>query len=177
MEPFDRLNQHAHHVVALYRTAAEAAGAVEDLTKAELADAQVSILMQHSDEALAAGARSEAVRDVSEGTAAGTIVGLVAGTLAFALPGAGTVIGAGLWTATAIGAAVGATIGLEISDYHHAWEGLYRRGVAEGGTLVAVSTDDQQTAATAMGILRAHHPTTIDHFDRHGSRRSSMAHT
>jgi len=129
--------------------------------------------MQHSDDAPASGATTEKVRDVTAATAAGTIVGLVAGTLAFALPGVGTVIGAGLWTATAIGASVGATIGIEVSDYHHAWEGLYRAGIAEGNTLVAVSTDNPLVASNTYQLLQAHHPTTLDHFDRHGTRITS----
>jgi hypothetical protein len=168
MEPFDHLEAHAHHVIAVFRTTAAAQHALDELRTEGINDGSLSILVRSGSD-VPHDQDDEKVLDVAAGTVAGGALGFALGALAFGIPGIGTVVGAGLWTATAVGAALGATAGIEVSDYHHAWEGQYRSAIEGGSTLIAVSTDDPLVAAGAVERFQSADATQVDHFDRHGT--------
>jgi len=167
MEPFDHLNQHAHHVVALFGDPIGAEKAVHELG-VDGSDRSISILIAEGEELPPSDASGERRRDVLAGGALGGMIGLVAGALAFGVPGVGTVVGAGIWSATGVGAALGASVGLEVTDYHRAWEGQYQTAVADGNVLVALSTDDPLLAVETQHTFVSLGAQQIDHFDRHG---------
>ena len=169
MEPFDHLEAHAHHVIAIFHTAAGAQNALDELrTEGIDNDSSLSILVRSGSE-VPDDEDDEKVLDVATGTVAGGAIGFALGALAFGVPGIGTVVGAGIWTATAIGAALGATAGIEISDYHHAWEGQYRSAIENGSTLIAVSTNDSLVASRTVELFNAADAAQVDHFDHHGT--------
>ena len=127
-------------------------------------------------------ARATSATDETSDTAAGAGIGAVLGGLgglliglgALAIPGVGPVLAAGPIVATLVGAGVGAAAGgligaLVDAGVPEEQANLYAEGVRRGGTLVTVSTSDQN-ADRAVGILNDHDPVDID-------RRASQWHS
>lgn len=159
-------------VVGLFDDRTDAQAAVEDLIQQGYP--KESISMVASDAARAAapdgGTRSDhATAGAGYGAGAGAVLGGVAGFLlgvgVFAIPGLGPLVAAGTIATTlagiAAGAAAGGLVGALVGMGVPQEEALYyAEGVRRGGTLIAVSVNDQ-TAGKAADILRRHHAVNV----------------
>jgi hypothetical protein len=161
-------------VTRLFDTYADAELAIQELERAGVPHAEISIIANNSnrlhDQRVAGDDRSFAATDnkaadgAGKGASAGGVIGGVGGLLAglgmLAIPGIGPVVAAGWLASTAVGAVAGAAVGgaaggligamtkagVPEEDAH-----VYAEGVRRGGTLVSVrSPDDQADRVEAL---------------------------
>jgi hypothetical protein len=151
-------------VIALFANRADAEAAIESLEDMGFDASKMGYLNRHDedydpDRGYASDVDdSEAAKGAAGGAVGGAAVGAGAGLLAAAgvalIPGVGPFLAAGtlLGTlgATAAGAAGGAVLGGAIGaifgdDADDEYSTYYRKGVEEGGSLITVHADDDET--------------------------------
>ena len=137
-------------VTALYDSYESAQNAVRDLKRANVLDADISLIANQNGVAEpVSDASDNAVTGAEAGASVGGILGAGAGLLAglgiMAIPGVGPVVAAGWLVATAVGAVAGVGSGIigalttaGVSEEH---ANIYAEGVRRGGTLVSARVD------------------------------------
>ena len=166
-------------IVGLFDTYHQAESTVGDLEGAGYSRDRISIVAGKSagEDASADAARSRGAarnENVAEGAGTGAIIGgvtggaagLIASLAGLAIPGIGPVLAVGPIMATLTGAGVGAVAGglvgaLQTSGVPGEHARYYAEGVRRGGTLVTVTTDDDE-AERVMEIMNLHHPVDIE---------------
>ena len=163
-------------ITRLFDSHTQALNAIEDLERAGVDHAKISLVSNNADNwhesHRHAGARKDGPlgdrngdgeNDVAEGAgkgaATGGLVGGGAGLLAglgmLAIPGLGPVVAAGWLVSTAVGAAVGAAAGgatggllgaLKEAGHSDEEANVYAEGVRRGGALVSVKASDEDAA-------------------------------
>ncbi len=168
----------AKTVVGLFDTFAEAQHAMQDLVETGFQANDISMVINDAAKEHAAYLKKDQDRLPEEtaglGALAGTIFGgvggIMAGIGALSIPGIGPVVAAGSFLTilgtTALGAGVGAAAGglvgaLVGQGIPEEDANFYAEGIRRGGTLVAVTTADEQ-ARQAQQILNQHNAVNID---------------
>jgi hypothetical protein len=168
----------AKTVVGLFDTFEEAQHAMQDLVENGFQAHDISMVTNDASEEHAAYLKKDQDRLPEEtaglGALAGTIFGgvggIMAGIGALTIPGIGPVVAAGsfltLLGTTALGAGVGAAAGgligaLVGQGIPEEDANFYAEGIRRGGTLVAVSTNDEQFSR-AQKILNQHNAVNIE---------------
>jgi hypothetical protein len=142
-------------VTALYDSYESAQNAVRDLKRANVPDADISMIANQSGVTEPVSDTSDnAVTGAEAGASVGGILGAGAGLLAglgiMAIPGVGPVVAAGWLVATAVGAVAGVGVGgvgggiigaLTTAGVSQEHANLYAEGVRRGGTLVSARVD------------------------------------
>lgn len=145
-------------VSALFDTYEHAASAVRAVKDAGISSADISIVANNVDGAVAGddAAGEGAAAGAGVGAIAGGSTGLLAGLGTLAIPGIGPVIAGGWLLATAVGALAGAAVGgaaggllgaLANAGVPEAEAHVYAEGVKRGGTLVSVRVPDERTGS------------------------------
>jgi hypothetical protein len=162
-------------ITRVYSTYEKATEVVRDLEAADISHSDITLVAQRSQDRHSAirdystvnsekAAADEAVYDTAVGTGVvGGLTGLLAGLGLIAIPGLGPVVAAGWLGATLFGFTAGAAGGTVVEVISNALSGhgvhkdearSYATSVAQGGTLVAVKTDDSKrsTVESIMGL-------------------------
>lgn len=170
-------------IVGLFDSRYPAAECVRDLERAGYGRDRVSVVSgKAGGDPVTEAASAMSVRDDADGAAeaaaegagtgaiiggvAGGAAGLIASLAGLAIPGVGPVLAAGPLIAALTGAGVGALAGglvgaltsAGVPDEHARY---YVEGIRRGGTLVTVSTRDDD-AERVMEIMNRHHPVDIE---------------
>lgn len=159
-------------VVALYDDYEEAQRAVEDLVKAAIDRASISVVAGDREgmNASRLTPKGEGSDTGADGAATGAILGGIGGAIlgltALAIPGIGPVVAAGPLVAGLVGAGVGAAVGglvgaLVDAGLPEEHAGYYAEGVRRGGTLVSVEAEDSEVDRI-IDILDLHNPVDIN---------------
>jgi len=159
-------------VVALYDDFEAARRAVEDLVKADIERASISLVAGDPERTVSTQLNpNDKAGDASaEGAATGAVLGGIGGAIlgigALAIPGIGPVVAAGPLIAGLVGAGVGAAVGglvgaLVDAGLPEEHAGYYAEGVRRGGTLVSVEADDDEVDRV-IDILDLHNPVDIN---------------
>jgi len=168
----------AKTVVGLFDTFDEARNAMQDLVEHGFQAGDISLLTNDASGEQAAYLKKDQDRLPEEtaglGALAGTIFGGVGGIMvgigALTIPGIGPVVAAGSFLSilgtTALGAGVGAAAGgligaLVGQGIPEEDANFYAEGIRRGGTLVAVSTNDEQFSR-AQAILNQHNAVNVE---------------
>ena len=161
-------------VIATFGDQAHASAAVEALRAQGFPPETISVVVRH--DAIEVGAaemaeldrESEAVgTDVAIGGTAGGVVGFLAGLALFSIPGLGPFLGVGVLATTLGGAVLGSAAGQRTAEFSAL--GLpedraerYSGALESGQVILALTTDDVQTAKVAHGVLTASRAQDID---------------
>lgn len=154
----------ADHVVALFKTTADASTAVDKLVAAGISDKRISVLMGDSfrGEHFGIEDATKAPEGATTGGLVGGTLGAIAGSLvavgSLALPGVGIVLAgpiagalAGAGAGAAAGGLVGGLIGLGVPEHQAK---VYEDAISNnGGMLLGVETTDTDED-TVKAILR-----------------------
>ncbi|MEA2735376.1 MAG: hypothetical protein QOE14_1827 [Humisphaera sp.] len=112
------------------------------------------------------------------GAAAGATAGLLGSLALLALPGVGPIVAVGPLIAgivagsAAVGGLIGALVDLGLSEAEAA---TVEEGLREGGTMVAVRTDDRDRAREAQDVLGARNPVNLRQRARERRQRESAS--
>jgi len=154
--------------MALYDDFSTAQDVVQDLVDAGFSRDQISMIANNAEGNYVVNTDGDDVT-ADEGAGFGAVVGGLLGLAAALIPGIGPVVAAGPIAAlvtTGIGAAAGAvtgglTAGLIDFGVPEDEAGAYSEALRRGGTLVSVTTEDENLAR-AQEIMNRHEPFDLD---------------
>ncbi|AFZ68601.1 hypothetical protein [Deinococcus peraridilitoris] len=163
-------------ISAVFDSQTHAEAAVTELRRMGLADAHLSFVGRHNDEATTTGTNGgvedegeRRAKNAAGGLAAGAGLGALFGLAAAAIPGVGPFITAGALASSlgaagggaAAGAIVGGTIGgitnaLADAGYSRDEADYYGNRVEQGGTMVAVEDTHGMNESAVYDVLQRH---------------------
>jgi hypothetical protein len=152
-------------VFGIYKSAAEAERAVDQIAVGGFSHNDISVLLpdSHSTKEFAHEKNTKAPEGTTTGVTAGGAVGgalgLLAGIGALAIPGVGPFIAAGpimgalagLGVGGAVGGLIGALVGLGIPEYEAK---RYEGRIKDGGVLLSVHCDTSDDVTRAKALLK-----------------------
>jgi hypothetical protein len=152
-------------VFGIYKSAAQAERAVDDILKTGFSNNDISVLLPdvRSSKEFAHEKNTKAPEGTTTGVTTGGVVGgtlgLLAGIGALAIPGLGPFIAAGpimaalagLGVGGAVGGLIGALVGMGIPEYEAK---RYEGRVKDGGVLLSVHCDTSEEIARAKDLLK-----------------------